>query len=226
MERDDTQSDKTQTINQELLQQNNLKQKGYFLPIIGVIILILVVGIGAYLYGKKGSLSLTTTKPSVSSESQASATPRSTVDETTDWVEFPDPKGYPEGDYIYTIKLPKDWSYAVNMSLRSIDFNIPYPQKMKIDVVESPETLKQYTTDYWSKAKEVNKSISDITEIEHGENKGFTFTMEGGDHTGGIGASGLQKYVFLGKNKYKVRIIYPQDNQTVQRVLSTFKFTE
>ncbi|MBI2597523.1 hypothetical protein HYW41_05195 [Candidatus Daviesbacteria bacterium] len=69
---------------------NNLKQKGYFLPIIGVIILILVVGTGAYFYGK-GGFYLNKASPSASSGVQVPNTtsmPQSTSTvPSSRWIE-------------------------------------------------------------------------------------------------------------------------------------------
>lgn len=113
---------------QQLPSEQPVKQKGFLLPIIGIILFVFVVGAGAYYLGISKSSNLasinnTNTTPGIS--------PTSVANENANWKTFNSEQGG------FTVKYPSDWEakmfeeikYDTNRSESGFSFYSKLPQR-------------------------------------------------------------------------------------------------
>lgn len=170
---------------QQVNQGNNLNQsppsvnpitnqKGNFLLIIGVVVLVLVIGAGAYYLRTRKPATIVPSPTSVITSPTPQVTPTSSpTDETANW------KTYTSEDASFSFKYPSDWIYEAKKSTLEIQgkkYNAtsilagrPLTEDQRkaqgyIDINNAPKTYNDFSLAYATHADFTNLSADNLVE--------------------------------------------------------------
>ncbi|MCL5411740.1 MAG: hypothetical protein M1150_03300 [Patescibacteria group bacterium] len=137
------------------------KQKGYLLPILGVILLTLIIGTGAYYFGTLKNNKSEQTLPSTVAQNTAptksseevpgtpARSPATAFDETTNW------KIYSNLAYGVTLKYPSEWSVFEDTQYKKIKLLSEYPRSVdhsvRLEIATYMYDGKTPIEDWWNK---------------------------------------------------------------------------
>lgn len=223
-----TQESTLNQFSQQPIPEQPMKQKGFLLPIIGVVLLLVIIGAGAYYLGiSKSSDNPTTENVTSTLSTQPTSAPN---DETEKWNTYKNPEGY------FTVKYPptllsKEEKAGVNSACetslvladKASGFSKEYQGDITIDVCQVAE-------EFYPKAAFSNIEDGDIQSITIDGVKGYKKT--GQADLAKLGSKVRVTRVALNfKNKeYTLDLRYipnhPDYEQAFNQILSTFKFTQ
>lgn len=208
-----------------------IKQKGYFLPIIGAVVILFTIAGGAYYFMRVKS----STAIPAQTQTVIPTTQPSTIDETANW------KTYTNSKYGYTLKYPSNWSLVEQLSGSYIDIydqpNITQPQLhdgswVKISISNDERQGRIQPSDSIGTKKEIankvfEEKIADITLDKYSAFKTVSDILSGSQTDARPTTNIVAK---IDSNTFVISFSNPDKNQyekdlnIFNEIISTFKF--
>jgi len=228
-----------------------ITQRGFIVPLLVLIVAILVLGGGAYIYTSNqqsaapmvatSTTQATTAKTQSTQDAGVSMTGWSTFVNTKLGYSFQYPKSELDiaGDVLVgEDPLPLETSSSVRLSSnRSPVFSVDVPDPI-LDHYDGIErimklSVKDLAEDIWKQNKEARDpskqgEVSAISQTKVSDTTAYQFTLMGGYQAEGNGSSFEQQqlYVFVANKGTNYTISLPANNATAQNILKTFRFTK
>ncbi len=219
-----------------------MQQKGFFLPILGVIVLILVVGTGAYYFGKNSNNTTIETSESPSqspqlfdtSQKQVAPAISPTVDETANWKTYVDKKNqfsfkYPSNGHVETEQVSVVYIATNNkpyftFTVRTEDNPNHLTTKHVVD--KMVDDLKNNKNAPWAKSQ-ADQTLQTMKDYSNGQITGIKLQSFDEGYPGAFGevveATENKIYTFYIGDGSGSNVIN-SDEKLLDQILSTFKF--
>lgn len=226
---------KFQSLPRDPLQANQnsvSNQNGNILIIIGVIALILIVGGGAYYFGKSQatkSQSQSSIVPSQIPQGTPTLSPVQVIDETVNWKTYAITPDSSLGYESYRLKLPVGWKQIEHSSNFQGTETFQDGQNVYKLVIEEKKNYNDQTGKPFTSLKELVGFPYDIT----------TLTVDGQQALRPLPRAGseyIYKVLFFSRDVtlfYSITLETPRDGSKIQegealfnQILSTFKFAK